>query len=284
MSKEIFNRLEIPYSFSNRGEAAAITDGIRAHEMALGELEQSKLHRINAVLNHPELDSLIGEGKITLGLIKPRVNISKGLPSNDQEAAEKIMDEIGRENVVFSFSTKFNSADVERFYAEAKEKYPEEIWRSIFEYSQSGPLTFLLIYRERGDAISWWRTKMGKTHPAQADPESIRGKYGIEEELPKNLVHGSDSVESVRKELSELKRITSELEAESLTVKKSMPSERSIKRLLEVEGKDEIYAVQRYQVEEVGSKRLCIHARVYPHDKGRRNRSGIFRLLGGLSA
>jgi nucleoside-diphosphate kinase len=40
---------------------------------------------------------------------------------------------------------------------------------------------------------------MGATNPAEASPGSIRGQFALS--MPDNLVHGSDSPESARREL-----------------------------------------------------------------------------------
>ena len=40
---------------------------------------------------------------------------------------------------------------------------------------------------------------MGSTNPSNASPGSIRGDFGIS--LSMNLIHGSDSVESAKREL-----------------------------------------------------------------------------------
>ncbi len=52
------------------------------------------------------------------------------------------------------------------------------------------------------NAIAWWRDKMGDTRPENArknNPNSIRARHSAE--LPNNIVHGSDSIESVRREV-----------------------------------------------------------------------------------
>ncbi|MFA5932453.1 MAG: nucleoside-diphosphate kinase [Microgenomates group bacterium] len=216
--------IETPGVFSSRGLAELTSVALRAEKMSLSELELEKLHKINQVLNHPELERLIDEGNITLGIIKPQANNSRRLSTDDQVAADLIAEEI-KDNIVFSLSLKLLPKDVEKFYADAKEKYPEHIWKSIYDFSQSGPLTFLLIYHEDGDAVNRWRKEMGKTHANEADPESIRGKYAIEEELPNNLVHGSDSKEAVKRELGIFRDITAEMEEKSIKVRDSFPSE-----------------------------------------------------------
>lgn len=279
MNKEIFNGMPTSPIFSRRQLGAEVTDGIRSGEIALGELEQLKLHRINQILNHPELDHLIDEGKITLFIIKPQVNISRGLSSDDQESADMLMDEIGRENIVFSFSTKLKGLDVDEFYKDAKKLFTEEwhkdppegqrIWQSVYEYSQSGALTFGLYYDEKGNAVKTLMDKVGITHPRDADPESIRGKHGIEEELPKNLVHRSDTPKAVKNELGVFKRLFIRLEQRSCQNKKSMPSEDQVRDSLDISDDLEILAIKRVITgrAESGITEKCLDALIYePRD------------------
>jgi nucleoside-diphosphate kinase len=49
-------------------------------------------------------------------------------------------------------------------------------------------------------AVSVARTLMGPTSPVEAPPGTIRGDFGLV--ITENIVHGSDSVESARRELS----------------------------------------------------------------------------------
>jgi len=49
------------------------------------------------------------------------------------------------------------------------------------------------------DAVTVVRTLMGSTDPASAAPGTIRGDFGIE--ITENLVHGSDSAASAKREL-----------------------------------------------------------------------------------
>jgi nucleoside-diphosphate kinase len=50
------------------------------------------------------------------------------------------------------------------------------------------------------DAVTVVRTVMGSTDPATAAPGTIRGDFGIE--ITENLVHGSDSPASAKRELA----------------------------------------------------------------------------------
>lgn len=210
---ELFQQIETPQAFSTRKQAAETMRGLQEGLVSLEHLELIKLARIKELLEHPELQSLIDENKITLGIIKPQANVGKSLPDEDEEAAQALLNEIGYDNIVFTFSTKLTGDQAESFYSAEKEKYSQivneqgqTIWDSLYTFSQSGPLTFLLIYREN-NAVEWWRNRMGKTRPNEATPDSIRGKHALQEKLPNNLVHGSDSPQSVKREVGELRNI-----------------------------------------------------------------------------
>lgn len=79
-------------------------------------------------------------------------------------------------------------------YAEHAEK---PFFGNLIEFITSNPVMVLAI---RGrDAISACRNVIGSTDGAKADPGSIRGTFGISNQL--NLVHGSDSPEAAEREL-----------------------------------------------------------------------------------
>jgi len=82
----------------------------------------------------------------------------------------------------------------ERHYAEHSEK---PFFGELVEFIISGPTLALVLEGE--SAIPVVRTTMGATNPADATPGSIRGDLALA--MPDNLVHGSDSPESARREL-----------------------------------------------------------------------------------
>jgi nucleoside-diphosphate kinase len=83
----------------------------------------------------------------------------------------------------------------EEHYAEHREK---PFYGELVDFITSGPTLALVLEGE--SAISVVRTTMGATNPAEADPGSIRGDLALA--MPDNLVHGSDSAESARREIS----------------------------------------------------------------------------------
>lgn len=83
----------------------------------------------------------------------------------------------------------------------AREHYAEHVEKGFFpellEFITSGPVVAMEWSGE--SAVSVSRTMMGATDPKQADPGTLRGDYGLA--VTHNLVHGSDSVESAKREL-----------------------------------------------------------------------------------
>ncbi len=83
----------------------------------------------------------------------------------------------------------------------AREHYEEHVekdfFSDLFEFITSSPIVAMVVEGER--AISVIRGMMGATNPFEAEPGTIRGDYGLD--LTKNLVHGSDSPESAKREI-----------------------------------------------------------------------------------
>jgi nucleoside-diphosphate kinase len=82
----------------------------------------------------------------------------------------------------------------EEHYAEHRDK---PFFEELVAFITSTPVVAM---RVRGEgAIKVMRNLMGATNPADAAPGTIRGDLALS--LPENLVHGSDSPESARREL-----------------------------------------------------------------------------------
>jgi nucleoside-diphosphate kinase len=82
----------------------------------------------------------------------------------------------------------------ERHYEEHTEK---PFFGELVEFITSGPTLALVLEGE--SAIPVVRTTMGATNPADAAPGTIRGDLALA--MPDNLVHGSDALESARREI-----------------------------------------------------------------------------------
>jgi nucleoside-diphosphate kinase len=82
----------------------------------------------------------------------------------------------------------------ERHYAEHSER---PFFSELVDFITSGEVVVARVSGEKAVAVV--RTLMGPTDPAEAPPGTIRGDYGVV--ITENLVHGSDSLESAKREL-----------------------------------------------------------------------------------
>ena len=83
----------------------------------------------------------------------------------------------------------------ENHYGEHKGK---PFFPSLISYITSGPVMAMVLEGE--NAVSVCRGMMGKTNPAESAPGTIRGDYAMVTGM--NIIHGSDSVESAKREIS----------------------------------------------------------------------------------
>jgi nucleoside-diphosphate kinase len=102
----------------------------------------------------------------------------------------------------------------EKHYSELKanqiKKHGPEKGTTIFENTVNYIMgkyhtdrVMALVYHGE-DAIEKIRTIVGKTNPEEADPVTIRGKYGrinSKTQVFENVVHASDSIESAEREI-----------------------------------------------------------------------------------
>ncbi len=85
---------------------------------------------------------------------------------------------------------------------QAKAHYAEHegkpFYPGLIKFIQSGPIVALVIEGE--NAIATCRQLMGKTNPNDADVGTIRADYALL--MGNNIVHGSDGVESAKREIA----------------------------------------------------------------------------------
>jgi nucleoside-diphosphate kinase len=85
--------------------------------------------------------------------------------------------------------------EAEGFYAVHRER---PFFAGLTEFMSSGPCIVLAL--EKAGAVKAWRDLMGATDPAKADAGTLRKEFGAS--LGENAVHGSDSEENARIEIS----------------------------------------------------------------------------------
>ena len=84
--------------------------------------------------------------------------------------------------------------EAEGFYAVHRER---PFFASLTAFMSSGPVIVMAL--EAPDAIRKWRTLMGATDPAKADPGTLRKEFGAS--IESNATHGSDAPETANFEL-----------------------------------------------------------------------------------
>jgi nucleoside-diphosphate kinase len=82
----------------------------------------------------------------------------------------------------------------ETHYGEHKGK---GFYEGLVSYITSAPVVGMVL--EGKDAVALARNVIGATNPANAAPGTIRGDFAIE--IGRNIVHGSDSPESAKREI-----------------------------------------------------------------------------------
>ncbi len=82
----------------------------------------------------------------------------------------------------------------QKHYAEHKEK---NFYTDLLSFITSGPVIAMIW--EGPDVVAAVRNIMGSTNPVEAYPGSIRGTYASE--MSRNVVHGSDSLQSAQREI-----------------------------------------------------------------------------------
>ncbi|HLU22641.1 nucleoside-diphosphate kinase [Lederbergia graminis] len=89
---------------------------------------------------------------------------------------------------------RISQEQAEQHYIEHKDK---PFYRELVDFITSGPVFAMVWQGENVIQIS--RQMMGVTRPHEAAPGTIRGDFGLI--VRKNIIHGSDSVDSADREI-----------------------------------------------------------------------------------
>ncbi|KAM9426691.1 NME/NM23 nucleoside diphosphate kinase 2a isoform 1-T2 [Pholidichthys leucotaenia] len=83
---------------------------------------------------------------------------------------------------------------LEEHYIDLKDR---PFYGPLVKYMASGPVV-AMVWEGKG-MVKTGRVMLGETNPADSKPGTIRGDFCID--VSKNIIHGSDSVESAKKEI-----------------------------------------------------------------------------------
>nr|Q96559.1 RecName: Full=Nucleoside diphosphate kinase; Short=NDK; Short=NDP kinase [Helianthus annuus]AAB67996.1 nucleoside diphosphate kinase [Helianthus annuus] len=87
-----------------------------------------------------------------------------------------------------------DQAFAEKHYADLSAK---PFFNGLVEYIISGPVVAMVW--EGKNVVTTGRKIIGATNPAESPPGTIRGDFAID--IGRNVIHGSDAVESAKKEI-----------------------------------------------------------------------------------
>ena len=125
----------------------------------------------------------------TLSIIKPDAtsrNITGQVNSIIEKSGLKI---IGQKRI------KLTEETAGKFYEVHKER---PFFKDLVSFMVSGPVVVQVLQGE--NAVALYRKVMGATNPQDADIGTIRKEFALSIEA--NSVHGSDSIENAKKEIS----------------------------------------------------------------------------------
>jgi nucleoside-diphosphate kinase len=119
---------------------------------------------------------------LTLGMIKPHVVRAR----KTGEIISKIED--AGFAILIIKSVQLRKEGAEFFYAEHKGK---DFFPNLVNTMCSGVIWPMVLMKH--DGINAFRKLMGSTHPAEAEPGTIRHEFGDHNNITLNAIHGSDS-------------------------------------------------------------------------------------------
>ena len=125
----------------------------------------------------------------TLSIIKPDAtsrNITGQVNSIIEKSGLKI---IGQKRI------KLTKETAGKFYEVHKER---PFFKELVSFMVSGPVIVQVLQGE--NAVALYRKVMGATNPQEAEEGTIRKEFALSIEA--NSVHGSDSIENAKKEIS----------------------------------------------------------------------------------
>ena len=125
----------------------------------------------------------------TLSIIKPDA-VERNLVEDIKKIFEK-----NSLKVLDSKKIHISKEEASEFY---KVHQSKPFYDDLCAYLSSGPIIVIILEGE--NAVTENRKLMGATNPKDAEENTIRKLFGIS--IDKNSVHGSDSIDNAKKEIS----------------------------------------------------------------------------------
>ena len=125
----------------------------------------------------------------TLSIIKPGA-VERSLDNEIKEMFKSKGFSINKEKKI-----QIEKSEAEKFY---KVHETKPFYNDLCAYLSSGPIVVMVLEKE--NAVLANRELMGATNPKEAEKGTIRNEFA--ESIEANSVHGSDSLENAKSEIS----------------------------------------------------------------------------------
>ena len=125
----------------------------------------------------------------TFSIIKPDAT-----KRNITGSINKVIEESGL-RIIAQKRIKLTNEQAENFYSVHNEK---PFFRDLIEYMTSEPVVVQILSGE--NCVEKYRSIMGATNPENAEEGTIRKLFALN--VQENSVHGSDSIENAKNEIS----------------------------------------------------------------------------------
>jgi len=126
----------------------------------------------------------------TFAIIKPDAVKAKN--------SGKMIDLIEKNNfeILRMQKLQLTKSDAQKFYDIHKDR---SFFGEFVDFMISGPVVIMVLSKK--DAVIEWRNLMGATNPADATEGTMRKLFGTN--IGENATHGSDSIETAKKEIGQ---------------------------------------------------------------------------------
>ncbi|KAI6192026.1 Nucleoside diphosphate kinase A [Aphelenchoides bicaudatus] len=168
-------------------ECSSKSDLLSSAEMSI--TGSAKSDRVQKIVERFEQFGVKPEGERTLIAIKPD-GVQRGLVGKIIQRFENRGFKLVAMKMIHA-----SKKHLETHYSDLKDK---PFFASLIEYVHSGPVVAMVW--EGLDVIKQGRNMLGATNPLQSAPGTIRGDFCLQ--AGRNIIHGSDSVESATKEIN----------------------------------------------------------------------------------
>jgi len=95
-------------------------------------------------------------------------------------------------------SLKMDQPGKEKFEQHYADLSSKPFFAGLVNYAASGPVVAMVW--EGNNVVKTGRKMLGATRPDDSEPGTIRGDYAVD--VGRNVIHGSDSVDSANKEIA----------------------------------------------------------------------------------